>query len=166
MLGITHAVFGVLFALPFYMGWGKWNLILFGFAMLGSLLPDFDHPKSFISTLNSSIQFLSRHVSRIVLHRGIFHTLLAAMMAFIATTSLALYFDASLLYPFFLFVGYISHLAADSLNPTGVRWLRPFRESSVSFRVHTGGIGERAICALIVAFLTLFWLWQIGMFEL
>jgi inner membrane protein len=166
MLGITHAVFGVLFALPFYMGWGEGNIILFGFAMLGSLLPDLDHPKSLISTLNPSIQFLSRHISRVVLHRGIFHTLFAAMMVFIAMTLLALYFDVSLLYPFFLFVGYISHLAADSLNPTGVRWLKPFRESSVSFRVRTGGVGEIAICALIVALLTLFWLWRIGVFEL
>jgi len=165
MLGTTHIVFGMLFALPFYMGWGEGDLILFWFAILGSLLPDFDHPKSLISKINPMTQFVSRGISKLTPHRKYLHTLIAAVVAFIVTALLALYFSASLLYPFFLFIGYISHLAADSLNPTGIQWLMPFRERKVRWVISTGSQRENVVFVLILFFLVFIGLWQMGFFE-
>lgn len=165
MLGKTHITFGILFALPLYISFGGGNLIFLMSAAFGSLLPDIDHPRSFISTLHPSTQFFSRHISKIVTHRGIFHTLIAAVVTFILVILLTLYFHASLLYPFFFFIGYISHLASDSLNPTGIRWLGPFRERKISWKIRTGSQSENVVFVLILFFLVFIWLWQIGMFE-
>ena len=165
MLGTTHIIFGMLFALPFYMGWGEGDLVLFGFAILGSLLPDFDHPKSLISKINPMAQFVSRGISKLTPHRKHLHTLIAAVVAFIVTALLALYFSASLLYPFFLFIGYISHLAADSLNPTGIQWLMPFRERKVNWKIRTGTQHEKVVLVLILFLLVFIGLWQMGFFE-
>lgn len=167
MLGTTHIAFGVLFALPFYMVWGEGNLIVFGFAVFGSLLPDIDHPGSFISRLHPSTQFLSQHITKlkIVKHRGYFHSILAVIIFSFVAVLLALYFNSSLLYPFFFFIGYISHLAADSLTYYGIEWLQPFSKWKVHGRIRTGKEGEIFLFALILVFLIFVGLWQMGFFE-
>lgn len=165
MLAKTHIAFGILFALPLYFGFGNGNLVFLGSAIFGSLLPDIDHPMSFVSTLHPSIQFLSRHISEELGHRTFFHSLFAAIIFLLAATILALYFKGSLLYPLFFFAGYISHLAADSLNRTGIQWLMPFRERKVKWVIRTGSQRENVVFVLILFFLVFIGLWQMGFFE-
>jgi membrane-bound metal-dependent hydrolase YbcI (DUF457 family) len=44
----------------------------------------------------------------------------------------------------------VSHLAADSLNPTGIKWLQPFSKAKVKDGIKTGSAAEKLLFSLIV----------------
>jgi inner membrane protein len=100
------------------LGVGLFHNDLMGFVytpliIVGSLLPDIDTPFSKLGKYNV--------FAAIMLHRGITHSLLAT--GIIAAIGL-------LISPIMVWVavGYLSHLLADSLTPSGIRWLYPFRK--------------------------------------
>ena len=71
------------------------------FIMIGSLLPDIDHPRSILGRLNVFVIFMK--------HRGFFHTLSGCVilsLPFIVIQGAAPY----------IFLGAISHLFADRLQ--------------------------------------------------
>ncbi|OON41268.1 metal-dependent hydrolase [Izhakiella australiensis] len=100
-----------------------WHLI--SAALLTCLLPDIDHPKSF---LGQRLRWISHPVARIVGHRGFTHSLLAVCGGIML---LQLHFPENAWIPPDAFqgmvVGYLSHIAADMLTPAGVPLLWPCR---------------------------------------
>jgi len=60
------------------------------------------------------------------------------------------------------FLGFVSHLAADSLNPTGIKWLQPFSKAKVKDGIKTGSAAEKlpfsltVVAILIVPYLEYF----------
>ncbi len=114
-------------------------------AAVSSLIPDIDHPKSFISHWNAFTQMISRGVSGITSHRGITHTIYGLGIWLLVVYAALNYFNISGQTPilFGAFAGYLSHLVADSFNPQGVRWLGKKAKLHISGPINTGGIHEK-----------------------
>lgn len=86
----------------------------------GSLLPDIDHPKSWVGRRTRPI---STAIASTFSHRGITHSAIAV----IALTALLLHVGYRRGGVSALVVGYLSHLAADMLTPRGLRLAWPLR---------------------------------------
>ncbi len=114
-----------------------------GLATLGALLPDIDHPASWVGR---RVRPVSRPVAALFGHRGLTHSLLAVlgMVALLehygfgrpAVTAIA--------------VGYLSHLAADGLTTRGLRLAWPARRTFGLPVCRTGSLGERLVVTLFV----------------
>jgi inner membrane protein len=104
-----------------------WYLNL-SLTLFGALLADIDHPTS---TFGKRVRFISYPLSLIFGHRGITHSLIAIIAltysAFqISKSQIGL--EGSYLYLVIpIIVGYLSHLFADILTPSGVPLLYPNR---------------------------------------
>ena len=93
--------------------------------MLTCLLPDIDHPKSF---LGQRLSWVSKPVARAFGHRGFTHSLLAvfgALALFYLKVPDSWIIPADALQG--LVLGYLSHILADMLTPAGVPLLWPCR---------------------------------------
>lgn len=94
----------------------SWQIILGG--ILGSLLPDIDHPKSTISLKLKSYLFIR--------HRGFTHSLTALLLLIL----LAPWGEKILHYNLYqgIIIGIISHIFLDSLTPSGVQLFFPCKK--------------------------------------
>lgn len=103
---------------------GDWWHIVPG-ALLTSLLPDIDHPRS---TIGQRLKWISAPIARTFGHRGFTHSLLA-----IVVSLLLLQLEVPRSWPIptdvlhGMVLGYLSHLLADMLTPAGVPLLWPCR---------------------------------------
>jgi inner membrane protein len=114
--------------------------------VLGSILPDIDHPNGTLRQMMDLPKFLRQPISAIIPHRGPTHTIWAGIMFSLLTVGLAAWgrnpIQASLWTGLAMLIGYSSHLVLDSLNPTGVKWLRPWKDSKLHGPIRTGSRGE------------------------
>jgi len=116
-----------------------------GLALLGALLPDIDHPKSW---LGRRLCPVSSGIAAVLGHRGVTHSAVA-----VAACSWALLRGGAPRWmeeP--LAVGYLSHLAADLLTPGGLRLAWPLRRTWALPLCKTGSAFEPLVVALV-----LFW---------
>lgn len=121
-------------------------------ALLTSLLPDIDHPKS---VLGQRLRWLAIPIARAFGHRGFTHSLLAiagGMALFQMDVPRSWPIPADALHA--MIIGYFSHLLADMLTPAGVPLLWPCRWR---FRLpllnsQKGNQLERVLCLCLVAF--------------
>jgi inner membrane protein len=91
-----------------------------GLALAGSLLPDVDHPRSWVGRRTRPI---STTIAAVLGHRGITHSAIA-VPAIVLLLSDAGYRRAGIAA---LSVGYLSHLAADMLTPQALQLMWPLR---------------------------------------
>jgi inner membrane protein len=114
---------------------------------LGTLMPDIDHPHS---TISHVLPFGGLGLQ----HRTWTHSLLLLLVL----SGLALFLGRTFAVAFF--VGYLSHLLLDMLNPTGIPWLYPFNKKKQRWaRIYVGSTGEYAVLAgMILLDLGLFFL--------
>ena len=91
----------------------------YGGTSLGSLLPDIDHPQSY---LGRRLRFLSVPIFKIWGHRGITHSFLFLGITGIAT---ALWWTVNPLFFGGLFIGILSHFIGDMTTPSGIPLLYP-----------------------------------------
>jgi inner membrane protein len=91
-----------------------------GLVVAGSLLPDIDHPKSWVGRRTRPV---STAIASFLGHRGITHSAIAV----IGLTMLLLHAGYRRGGVAALAVGYLSHLAADMLTPRGLRLAWPLR---------------------------------------
>ncbi|KAE9517221.1 Inner membrane protein YdjM [Candidatus Liberibacter asiaticus] len=101
----------------------EWGTVVLG-ALLSCLLPDIDHPRSFISKRFKTLSLLTSCISS---HRGFTHSILAVILY----KWLIHHFFPSELISYqglqdALIIGYVSHLVADVLTPTGIPLLWPY----------------------------------------
>ena len=143
MIYRTHLAFGLLvglFALPF----SSINKFLFlGLVLLGSLLPDIDHENS---KINNKLKF-TKIIGHLFKHRGIFHTLLLAVLL----PGLVWYF-VGYGYGVALFAGYMSHLVIDGFTLAGINFLHPFANLRLMGFIETGTVAETLLFVVILAF--------------
>lgn len=129
-----------------HLGLPALDLPALGMAVIGALLPDGDHPQSWVGRW---VPFLSLPLARLFGHRGITHSVLAVVLC-----GAVLRWDGvrrSLADP--LVVGYLSHLAADLLTDSGLRLAWPLR-ARIAFPVcRTGSLGESVIGAVLALWL-------------
>ena len=131
-------------------------------SILGSRIPDIDHPDS---KIGRKFKLLSWGVSKIFGHRGFTHTLLCTMLfsvlLFFCTAFLNGYLQV--IYSQFVIgitVGYLSHLVLDCMTKSGVPLLYPFTTKHfriAKFRTNRDEFIVSTICigftAVIVAIL-------------
>lgn len=110
-------------------------------AALGALLPDIDHPQSWAGR---KVRVISVPLSLLVGHRGITHSLLAVVagLALLATMT-----TQWMVAP--VVVGYLSHLAADGLTPSGVPLLWPSKRRFTLNWCVTGSWIEMGLVAVV-----------------
>lgn len=93
-----------------------------GLVVAGSLLPDIDHPKSWVGRRTRP---LSTAIAASLGHRGITHSAIAV----IGLTVALAHFGYRRSGVSALAVGYLSHLAADMLTAKGLRLAWPLRKT-------------------------------------
>ncbi|MDR3505103.1 MAG: metal-dependent hydrolase [Acidocella sp.] len=94
--------------------------IYLSLAVAGSLLPDIDHPNSWVGRRSRPI---STTIAAALGHRGLTHSAIA-VVGLVALLLHAGYRQGTVSA---LTVGYLSHLAADMLTPRGLRLAWPLR---------------------------------------
>ena len=145
MMWYTHVTFAVLLFLvlkiPLNLPWLAVPVCLFA-----ALLPDIDHRNS---KIGRKMSITSRLVELVFNHRGVIHSLAAAVAFFVVIMVASYSFGFSLTYGYAFLLGYASHLVLDSLNPRGVAWLAPFAKHRVRSHVRTNSLWELAILVAI-----------------
>jgi len=154
MLATTHLIFGgIAAAVLGKTGLVDLNPITLAAGAFGALLPDIDHPSS---TIGRRVWPVSLLISGVFGHRGITHSLFAVA----AILGGAAFYQSSM--PDWIIAmatGYLSHLAADWLTPSGIPLLWPNRCKFASpHPIRTGGIGEFMLTAGLVGGVYL-WVW-------
>lgn len=114
-----------------------------GMAALGALLPDIDHPGSLVGR---RLKVISAPLVLVIGHRGITHSLIAT-----AALAAILYFYGLGIIIAPLLIGYASHLMADSLTPSGVPWLWPWKRTFSFNLFRTGSFTEYLLTAFLAA---------------
>ncbi len=114
-----------------------------GLAVVGSLLPDLDHPQSWVGRRTRP---LSTIVAATLGHRGVTHSALA-VFGLVALLLLIGFRHTGISA---LAVGYLSHLAADMLTPRGLRLAWPLRKTWALPLCRTGSAMEPLVVLLIV----------------
>jgi inner membrane protein len=87
-------------------------------ATIGALLPDIDHPSSWVGR---RLWLISRPLAAMIGHRGVTHSVVAVAGCLMLLRWQG--FSRSMIDP--LVIGYLSHLAADLLTSSGLRLAWP-----------------------------------------
>ncbi|BAP58521.1 metal-dependent hydrolase [Candidatus Tachikawaea gelatinosa] len=128
-----------------------WHLVFASF--LTCLLPDIDHTQSFIG---KKLKFLSKSISRIFGHRGFTHSLFCLLNIFILQKIIT---NLSII-PYDIgqgfFLGYLSHILADSFTPHGVKlfWPLKYRFRIPFLKNYKNYQSEKIFCILIISYVT------------
>lgn len=140
--GITHILIGISFfmAVENYFFLAIDGIIILTCIVLGSLLPDIDHP-------GSKLGRYAYPVSSVVQHRGFTHSLIAALILPLPAILI------STRYYLPLVAGYLLHLLADTLNPSGVMWLYPYKRKYSLKLANTGGLEEVVFSVMAIMFI-------------
>ena len=116
---------------------------------LGSILPDIDHPHAILNKMFLELPYLLTGKCK---HRTKTHSLL-----FLVGVTLTFFILSKNLVPSLaLGLGIMSHLVADTLNPTGVPYLYPFdKEKYRIAKIRTGTSAESiiAVCCVLLIYL-------------
>jgi len=112
--------------------------------LLGSLLPDIDHPKSL---LGRRFFLISGMMNIAVGHRGATHSVFALVAVVIGSLYL-LSFDMALA----LSLGFTSHILADAMTKGGVPilWPKPLKMHILPTPFKTGSLAEYLVTGLLL----------------
>lgn len=156
MMGKTHILGGLLFAEAVAASCSAPAIVdnigvFVGSAVVGSLLPDIDHPGAMISKQNRLSKAVSYGVHAVAGHRGFTHTVMfAALVSILPLLIQDLIGVLGIAVAAGLFTGCLSHLFMDTLNPTGVMWLFPVKSKYFHMmRIRTGSGGETIVFLLL-----------------
>lgn len=121
--------------------------VIIGGSVIGSLLPDIDHTKSYIG---KRIKPVSKVVNKLAGHRKLFHAPLIYL--FLYAICIGYDFDKiTLLFIQGIFSGILSHLILDSLTIGGLPWFYPFSKKKFSFaKIKTNSQFEYGFCSVLI----------------
>lgn len=171
MMAKTHVVIGTTYAMGLLpaVQQGQYTPTQFGLVLcgivIGSLLPDLDHPTSVIS---QQIPLVGGIISRLTRHRGLLHSVLGVvLLVFILGSLLGTVANiltstgvrqAEMITQYFLaglVIGYILHIVADLLTVNGVRLLYPLRWKIRIGMFRTNGMSEMILRGILTAIVIL-----------
>lgn len=151
MMFKTHLAFGFIVGMLLIAALNPQNQILFMILiLLGSALPDIDHPDS---KIGSKVKF----ISFIFEHRGFFHGFIALAALAIGLVYMNNGLHYNILYVSALPIGYFSHLVMDTFTKEGIMPLHPFSRMRIRGFISTGRILEY----IIFVFFVLVGAWQL-----
>jgi inner membrane protein len=145
MMAGSHVIVGTaawVWAAP-HLGLPPFDPIAIVLAIGGSLLPDIDHPQSWVGR---RVRAISRPLAALMGHRGITHSFLAVAVCFLSLRWHG--FSRGIVAP--VVVGYLSHLGADLVTSSGLRLAWPLRQRYAIPLCNTGSFGEPVIVACVV----------------
>jgi inner membrane protein len=148
MMAGSHVVVGIAawtLAAP-HLGLSPLDPAALAMATAGSLLPDIDHPHSWVGR---RAWLISRPLAATIGHRGLTHSIVAVIVCCLLLRWQGL--SRAVLAP--LMVGYLSHLGADLLTSSGLRLAWPLRQRCAIPLCRTGSPGEAVIVAAMVVWL-------------
>lgn len=116
--------------------------LLYGCTVIGSLLPDIDHPNSKINKYNP----IALLISKFVKHRTLTHSLL--WMGIVSLIGVVLKFDTQAIIG--LNIGILSHLILDMMTVSGVPLFYPYKKSFRIMKLKTNTEHEIAVMSLLI----------------
>ena len=125
-------------------------------AMIGGLMPDVDHPES---SLGRRAPLLSLPLSALFGHRGATHSMFAIGLLAAGLQVAALVWPVIAPAALGLIIGYVSHVLADVLTPSGVPLMWPSPQRWRVPLVRTGSVFERLFALAVLGGLG-WWLYQ------
>ncbi len=141
----THMVTGMVVAV--FAGQPPAGVIISGVA---SLLPDIDSQNS---KLGRMLPILSIPINLVFGHRGMFHSLLAALIiSFLSLKFLPAYIAISII------IGYLSHLFMDALTPSKIPLLWPYAKRFGLPLVQTDSFVDVFLSIILALILTAYWI--------
>lgn len=140
----THLLFAVLVASLFAK---EQSWLVIGMILLGSFLPDIDHPQSKLGGKIKIIGWLAQH-------RGFWHTPFAM---FTVSSLVALLTQVKI--GMGLGMGYASHIVLDTLTIKGVMLFYPFTRKRITGPIQTGSATE-GILVVLLFILTILVVWN------
>src|SRR3954453_671044 len=145
MMAKSHVIIGVAtwFAAAPLLHLPPTDSVYLGLAVAGSLLPDVDHPQSWVGRRTRPV---STAIAAVLGHRGVTHS----AIALVGLVVLLLHTGNRSGGVSALAVGYLSHLAADMLTPRGLRLAWPLRKTWGLPLCRTGSPMESAIVFVLV----------------
>jgi inner membrane protein len=123
-----------------HLGLQALDLAALGLTSFGALLPDIDHPSSWVGR---RVPMISRPLAAMIGHRGVTHSALAVLACLIFLHWRG--FSRLVIDP--LAIGYLSHLGADLLTTNGLCLAWPWRKRQSIALYRTGSFGESVIVA-------------------
>jgi inner membrane protein len=149
MMAGSHVVVGAaawMVASP-HLGLPPLDPIALIWAIGGSLLPDIDHPHSWVGR---RVRIVSRPLASIIGHRGVTHSILAVVVCAVLLRWHGL--SRAIVDP--LIVGYMSHLGADLLTARGLPLAWPLQRRYAIPLCKTGSAAEVLIVVSLVLWLS------------
>lgn len=140
MLFLTHFLGGILGGIAFSQLTQTHYLLILPFFIIGSILPDIDHPAS---KLGKKFKLLGW----IFGHRKLFHTIFPPLVI-----GLPLLFINNILFHSLIF-GYFVHLFLDALTIKGIKPFYPINNSIIRGWIKTGSFLEYIIMMLLLGVL-------------
>jgi inner membrane protein len=145
MMAGSHVAVGAvawIWAAP-HLGLPAFEPVSLALAVGGALLPDMDHPRSWVGR---RARMISRPLAAMFGHRGFTHSILAvALCAYLLARQ---GWHRQIVDP--LVVGYLSHLAADLITSSGLRLAWPLQQRFAIPICKTGSALERLIVLVLV----------------
>jgi inner membrane protein len=131
-------------------------------ALLGALVPDVDHAKSFIGR---ALYPISYPLSKIVVHRGLTHSLIFALFIAAVTYLVIDGFGVNYIYAYAFSVGYMSHIFADMITAGGTEFLFPYRKRIGLPLIKTGSQIENLIAVTLTLIVLYVMLDDLNLFQ-
>lgn len=139
MMFRTHILFAIfLYILVVQLFHLNFSIIFALILAFGAILPDIDSPSSFVN--KKYLLGIGKGISMFSSHRGFFHSIFGAIIFFVIALILIFFLKASVFYAIALEAGYLLHLAADSLNVSGIKWF--WKSGHIKWKIKTGSIFE------------------------
>jgi inner membrane protein len=138
----SHVVVGAatwIWAAP-HLGLPSVDLLALGLAIAGALLPDIDHPHSWVGR---RARLISQPLAAMIGHRGLTHSIVAVMACLVFLRWQGV--SRAIVDP--VVVGYLSHLGADLLTTRGLRLAWPLQRRFAIPLCRTGSPMELVIVA-------------------
>ena len=151
MMAVSHAITGlVAWAVAAHHTDFTLTPLTAGVGVIASLVPDIDHPDSWIGR---RLFIIAYPLSLVIKHRGMTHSLL--MVATLAALA-SIYTEPASLWPApwaaAFVVGYCVHLLGDAITPRGIPLLWPWRRSfALPPGIRTGSLLEIVLVVGFVA---------------
>jgi inner membrane protein len=135
------------------------NPVFISVTVIGSLLPDIDHTKSWIG---KSVYPIAKWLSRNYGHRTITHSLLFLVGVFLISLFIEKNFRADYSISIILFFSILSHFIFDMVTLAGIPLFYPFYKNpcvlpaNPEMRIRSGNIRQEGIILFMFCFLTFF----------